>query len=203
VTGLIETALRLPVAVYSVMLVVVITYWLVVLAGALGVDILDGDDSNLGPAGVLASFGLGGVPVSVVLSLVIAFAWFGAFVGTALISGSAPGVVQLLAGTTVFLGATVAAYLVTYLMVLPLRRMFPDGSPPSRRDFVGSTCIVRTSMVTERHGQAEVTASDGSSAIIQIRQTGEEPISAGSTALIFDYDSDGEFFWITAASTEL
>jgi hypothetical protein len=191
------------VAVYSVMLAVVIAYWLVVLAGALGIDILDGDDSDLGPAGVLASLGLGGVPVSVVLSLLIAFAWFGTFAGTALISVSAPGVVRVLAGAASFVGATVAAYFVTYLVVLPLRRMFPEVPAPSRLDFVGSTCVVRTSTVTRDHGQAEVTATDGSSAIIQVRQTGEEPLTEGSTALIFDYDSDGEFFWITAASSEL
>jgi hypothetical protein len=49
-------------------------------------------------------------------------------------------------------------------------------------------------------GQAEVTAQDGSSAIIQVRQTGEHALTFGKRALIFDYDTDGEFFWVAPAT---
>jgi hypothetical protein len=203
-TEFLETALLLPAAVYSFLLAVVVVYWLVVLLGALGIDFLDGGEGELGPAGFLAALGLGGVPVSVVLSLIIAIAWFGSFAGTALLEAAGTGgPVRFVAGGVVLAVATVVAYLVTYLLVLPLRRLFPDLRPASRGDFVGSFCVVRTSTVDHSHGQAEVTASDGSSAIIQVRQTGDDELRAGETALIFDYDPEGEFFWVTAARTEL
>lgn len=199
----VETALTLPAAVYSVLLAVVVVYWLVVLLGVLGIDFFDGGDGELGPAGLLASLGLGGVPVSVVVSLMIAFGWFGSFAGSVLFDAlGAAGFARVIGSAGVLVAATVAAYGVTYLLVLPLRRLFPDVAPASRADFVGSYCIVRTSTVDGSFGQAEVTALDGSSAIIQVRQTGEEELRAGSTALIFDYDADGEFFWITAADRQ-
>jgi hypothetical protein len=50
--------------------------------------------------------------------------------------------------------------------------------------------------VDAKFGQAEVTAADGSSALVQVRQNGEYELSAGSTALIYDYDADGEFFFV-------
>jgi hypothetical protein len=72
----------------------------------------------------------------------------------------------------------------------------------SRRDFVGRMCVIRTSWVDEQFGQAEVRADDGSAANIQVRQMdrnreAEKPLRVGSTALIFEYDADGEFFWVT------
>jgi hypothetical protein len=204
VADFVETALSFPASVYSALLAVVIVYWVVVMLGVLGIDVFEGDDGEIGPAGFLAGLGLGGIPVSVVVSLLIAFGWFATFAGTVLFDAlGATGPARVVGGAGVLVAATVAAYPVTYLVVLPLRRLFPDIAPASRADFVGSYCTVRTSTVDGNHGQAEVTAPDGSSAIIQVRQTGDEHLRAGSTALIFDYDSAGEFFWITAATTEL
>jgi hypothetical protein len=36
---------------------------------------------------------------------------------------------------------------------------------------------------------------------VQVRQPGHDPLTSGTTALIFDYDVVGEFFWV--ASLEL
>ncbi|HWO65844.1 MAG TPA: hypothetical protein VNO31_38015, partial [Umezawaea sp.] len=57
--------------------------------------------------------------------------------------------------------------------------------------------------VTHDFGQAEVTATDGSSAVVQVRQAGQDVLVAGSTALIFDYDVDGEFFWVAPVDSAL
>ena len=82
-------------------------------------------------------------------------------------------------------------------MLMPLRRLLPDRPPPSRLDFVGRCCVVRTGAVGPDFGQAEVTAADGASAIIQVRLAGDAPAGAGWTALIYDYDPERETFWIT------
>lgn len=65
----------------------------------------------------------------------------------------------------------------------------------SRRDFVGRMCVIRTTWVDRTFGQAEVRAADGSAANIQVRAM-DPGLRLGSTALIFDYDADGEFFWV-------
>ncbi|MFC5744469.1 hypothetical protein [Actinomadura rugatobispora] len=186
---------------------VVAGYWVLVLTGGLGLDALDADaDTGAGadvggggPGGLLAAGGLGGVPVSVALSLLLAIAWFGSLVGSVLVGGVGGGVVRAVLGGAVLLGALAFAWLCTRLLVLPLRRVFRTQAPPSLRDFVGRACVIRTGRVGTGFGQAEVTAEDGSTALVQVRvpssdlpvagAAGSARLGRGSTALIFDYDA--------------
>ena len=183
--------LGFPTALFTFLLVVVVGYWIVVLFGALDSDSLDGDGDGTGFSGVLAGIGLGGVPVTVALSLLVAFAWFVSLAGATLVSG----VLSLL----VLVVALAVAWLLTRLVVLPLRRLFPAAEGDSRAAFVGRPCVIRTGTVSETFGQAEVTAADGSSAIVQVRQTGRDTFTAGTIAMIYEFDPEGEFFWVVPA----
>ncbi|HEX8344598.1 MAG TPA: hypothetical protein VF657_07600 [Actinoplanes sp.] len=192
--GFFEAALSFPTVLFTPLLVVVVGYWLVVIAGGADSDTGAGDggsgdgDGGSGGAGdgVLAVVGLGGVPPAVVLSLLIAFAWFGSLAGSQL---PAPRFLVLAA-------ALAAAWIVTRLAVLVLRKALPTGAEPSRADFVGLTAVVRTGRVTATFGQAEVHAPDGSSALVQVRQAGNDDLRGGTVALLYDFDADGEFFWV-------
>ncbi|NKZ08161.1 hypothetical protein [Actinomadura latina] len=218
-----DAAFGFPTALFSFSLLVVAGYWTLVLLGGLGVDLLgagtdadtgagagagDGGDAGGGDGLVaerLAILGLGGVPATVVLSLLIAVAWF---VSLSVAAAPGGGVLRFLA----LPAAAAAAWLVTRLAVLPLRRVFQDPVAASLRDFVGLPCVIRTGRVGPGFGQAEVTAPDGSSAIVQVRQppadvpvagsaAGGTGLTAGSTALIFDFDPDGQFFWVMPHDT--
>jgi hypothetical protein len=87
--------------------------------------------------------------------------------------------------------------------VLGLRQVMPGGAEPSRRDFLGRTGVIRTQRVTDSFGQAEVAAADGSTAIVQVRQTGQDILRYGSSAVLYDFDADGEFFWVVPADVVL
>ncbi|QKW34005.1 hypothetical protein HUT06_08180 [Actinomadura sp. NAK00032] len=226
-----DAALGFPTALFSFSLLVVAGYWTLVLLGGLGVDFLgagtdadtgagagagdaagggggsDGGDGDGLVAERLAMLGLGGVPVTVVLSLLIALAWFVSLAASALTDG----LPQRVLGMT---GALVVAWFGTRLAVLPLRRVFQQQAGASLRDFVGLPCVIRTGRVGPDFGQAEVTAPDGSSAIVQVRRPaydmpvagaaivdGGDDLTAGSTALIFDFDPDGRFFWVMPHGT--
>ncbi|MFH8381876.1 hypothetical protein ACH4E7_13150 [Kitasatospora sp. NPDC018058] len=140
--------------------------------------------------GVLDALGLGGVPVTVAVSLLVALAWFVSLAGTVLTTG-AP------ARGGVFAVALVASWAGTRVLVRPLRRLFPEDRPTTRGDFVGRVCVIRTGRVTADFGQAEVTAEDGSTATVQVRVLDAEPgLTVGRTALIFDYDVAGEHFLV-------
>ncbi|MFJ7911022.1 hypothetical protein [Kitasatospora sp. NPDC096204] len=160
--------------------------------GAGGHDADGGSDRNGSGhhAGVLDALGLGGVPVTVAVSLLVAIAWFVSLAGTVLTSG-AP------ARGGVFAVALVASWAGTRALVRPLSRLFPQDRPATRGDFVGRVCVIRTGRVTADFGQAEVTAEDGSTATVQVRTAEPEPaLTAGRTALIFDYDAEGEHFLV-------
>ncbi len=186
-SGFVTAALAFPAVLFSFLLIVVIGYWVLALVGVL--DVEDGD---------IGFFG--GVPLPISLSLLVAFSWFLSLVGTVLIDGvSTPLRVGL--GFGVLVAALGGGALGTRLVVVPLRRVFA-GAVPSRQDFVGRVAVVRTSTVTEDFGQAEVAAADGASAIISIRLAGEGNLGLGSRVVIYDYDSAGEFFWVSPLELE-
>jgi hypothetical protein len=183
-------AFGFPTALFSVLLIVVIGYWAVVLFGLAHTHAIDGDGGGIdGDGGVLSVAGLGGVPVTITFSFLVAVGWFASLAGAALFPG-------MLAAVPVLIVALAVAWAATRVLVLGLRRFFDHGSAPSRNDFLGRPCVIRTGSVTPTFGQAEVTAGDGSSAIVQVRQAGRDALHAGSTAYIYDYDDAGEFFWV-------
>jgi hypothetical protein len=179
-------ALSFPVVVLTFALVVVVLFWLLVLFGVSDVDAIE-------PVEVL---GFGGVPATVAASLTIAFSWFASLVVTVMLDGLDPTIV-VVGGIVGLVIAVVVGLLVTRLILIPLRKVLPDAPVASRHDFVGLVCVVRTQRVDATFGQAEVTSADGSSAIVQVRQAGDDALSAGRTAVIYDYDTAGEFFWIS------
>ncbi|MFE9698421.1 hypothetical protein [Streptomyces sp. NPDC006270] len=204
-------ALGFPAVIFGAALVVVVCFWLLVLAGAAGHDSFDAD-LDTGPAG------LGGVPVSVSISLLVVFAWFGSLTGTVLLElDERGGTTRALLAVAVLAGSLFLAWAAVRLFLRRFRRHFPAEPAPSRLDFVGSVCTIRTGSVTAAFGQAEVVSHDGSTAIVQVRRgepyqrlprpTGpraeEAPLVMGSSALLYAYDEDGEFFWASPYDTAL
>jgi hypothetical protein len=144
-----------------------------------------------------AGLGFDGVPLTVALSLLVALAWFLSLAGSAALDGAGlPAPARTALSFGVLAAALAGSWWLTWMLVRPLRRLFPDERAPSREDFVGLLCVIRTGSVTGRFGQAEVTASDGSTAVVQVRQSGEDAFRSGSSALLYAYEPDGEFFWV-------
>ncbi|WP_017626057.1 hypothetical protein [Nocardiopsis chromatogenes] len=201
--GFFDAVLAFPTVLFSVPLPVVFAYWLTALLGVLDIGLLDGDADGEGSpgglAGVLTAVGLGGMPATVSLSLLVAFAWFTALVGNVVIDSlglSTPVVV--IASLLVLLIAVMVAWGAVSGVAVGVRRLLP-GTARVRtgRDLVGRTCTVRTGRVDDGFGQGEVVFDDGSSMTVQVRTIGGELLSSGDTALIFDHDTDGGFYRIS------
>ncbi|MCX4515423.1 hypothetical protein OHA27_34925 [Streptomyces sp. NBC_01619] len=179
-----------PTVLFTSALLVVIGFWLLVLTGAAAPESFDADvDTD--------ALSLGGVPVSVAASLLIAFGWFISLAGSVLLNrAELPSVPLHLLRVGVLVASPALSWWVTRALVRPLAKLFPDEPGPSRQDFVGLTCTVRTGRVDTGFGQAEVVARDGSTALVQVRQTGHDVLGHGSTGLLYAYDDAGEFFWV-------
>ncbi|MFE3603873.1 hypothetical protein ACFXP3_29465 [Streptomyces sp. NPDC059096] len=187
-------ALGFPTALFGAALLVVVGFWLLVVAGAAEHDAFSGH------LNASAGGGLGGVPVAVPASVLIATAWFVSLAGSVLVRRSVePGAARTLWSVAVLAGALLIAWGVTRLLVRRLRDLVPEQAPPSRLDFIGLTCTIRTGSVSADFGQAEVAADDGSTAVVQVRRAGTDEgaaLSAGSTGLLYAFDAEGEFFWV-------
>ncbi|MBT2394828.1 YqiJ family protein [Streptomyces sp. ISL-100] len=188
--GFLHATATFPAVLFSASLLVVVGFWLLVLLGAADPDSFDGDvDTD--------ALSLGGVPVSVSASLLIALSWFFSVTGSLLLArtGWSDGVLHLL-GAVLLFASLIGSWQLTRALVRPLAKLFPDEPGPSRQDFVGQTCTIRTGRVDADFGQAEVAARDGSTAVVQVRQNDQGPLALGSTGLLYAYDDVGEFFWV-------
>ncbi|OKK04635.1 hypothetical protein AMK26_15050 [Streptomyces sp. CB03234] len=179
-----------PTVLFTAALVVVIGFWLLVLAGVAGTDGFDADlDAD--------ALHLGGVPVSVSISLLAVLSWFFSLSGSVLLTGTGwPGSLLALLGAALPFASLLGSWWLTRVVVRPLAKLFPDEPGPSRQEFVGLTCTIRTGRVDAEFGQAEVAARDGSTAVVQVRQNDGSRLELGSTGLLYAYDDAGEFFWV-------
>ncbi|MCY0933883.1 hypothetical protein [Streptomyces sp. H34-S4] len=190
----INAALGPPTVLFSAALVVVLGFWLLVLCGA-------ADHEGVGSDVDSGALSLGGVPVTVSASLLIAVAWFASLSGSVLLARTGwPGALVHFLGAVLLFASLYLSWRVTCVLIRPLTKLFPDEPGPSRLDFVGLTCVIRTGRVDAGFGQAEVAAGDGSTAVVQVRQHGSDPLTLGSTALLYAYDDAGEFFWVAPFS---
>lgn len=61
---------------------------------------------------------------------------------------------------------------------------------------IGRICVIRTDRLRRNFGLAEVRAGDGASVFIEVRLVGRADGAAGWSALIYDYDATGRYYWV-------
>lgn len=202
-----DVVIAWPTAIYTVLLGVVVLYWLLALIGLIDfehgphfgdhdvdghghVDApSDGQQDISGIASLVMAFGLTGVPISVVVSLLVLCAWlFTALAARYLLPWVPTDLLRFLAGLLVLLLAFALALVVTARLVRPLRRVFVQHLARSNQSLVGQFCRVTTLTVGERFGQAEV-VNAGSSFNIRIGAAEPNTLSKGARALVVDYDA--------------
>ncbi|MEW1927532.1 hypothetical protein [Streptomyces sp. NPDC088360] len=195
-----EAATGFPAVIFSFALVVVLGFWLLVMLGGAEVGSFDSDVD-------LDVSGLGAVPVTVVASLAVVVAWFSTLAGSVLIGRAGlTGLAHAATDLALLFVSVPVAWWVARALIRPLAKLFPDEPGPSRQDFIGSLCTIRTGRVDASFGQAEVTARDGAVALVQVRQNPqarEGALTAGSSALLYAYDDAGEFFWAAPYAASL
>lgn len=105
-----------PAVLFSAALVVVIAFWLLVLTGAADHHSFDADlNTDLA--------GIGGVPVAVSVSVMVAVGWFTASTGSVLLHHSrTTGTMRAALAFGVLAGALLAAWAVAWLLVRHARR---------------------------------------------------------------------------------
>ncbi|MBD0838377.1 MULTISPECIES: hypothetical protein [unclassified Streptomyces] len=122
-----EAATGFPTFVFTVALVVVAGFWLLVAAGLAGPGSFDEDLDT-------ESWGLGSGPAAVAVSLFTGLAWLGSLSATALLEAvAAPGPGRLAADLAVLAAAPPLAWCATRAAMGPLHRLLPDRPGPAGR----------------------------------------------------------------------
>ena len=203
-----------PAVVYTVLLGVVLVYWLLAIIGLvdfeagadmdIGADAADagdagdiGDAGDGGPEGLsglaawLVAFGLNGVPFSIVVSLLALVGWF--LTGMA----SLTLLPRWAAGAGVLLAAAALSIVIAAQLVRPMRGLFVTHRAISNAALVGQVCKVLTGVVDERQGRAEV-AQRGAGINIRVWAPAPNSLRRGDAALITEYDPARQRYRIDA-----
>ena len=178
----IDAALGFPAVVFSVLLIVVVVYWVLVLAGALDLGDADADG---GLDGILDRLDLGGTPASVVLSVVVAIGWFASLVGTVALDAAG---VSTGARVTLAILVLLLALVIGGLVARLASRSAAPALPDRARGVAHGTSSAGSASSapaasTPTSARPRCTPPDGSSAIVQVRQTGSDTFAAGMRAL--------------------
>lgn len=212
-----------PAVVYTVLLGVVLVYWLLAIIGLvdfeagadvdIGADAGDagdigdagdaGDAGDGGPEGLsglaawLVAFGLNGVPFSIVVSLLALVGWFLTGMASLTLLPLVPDALRWAAGAGVLLAAAALSIVIAAQLVRPMRGLFVTHRAISNAALVGQVCKVLTGVVDERQGRAEV-AQRGAGINIRVWAPAPNSLRRGDAALITEYDSARQRYRIDA-----
>jgi hypothetical protein len=198
-----------PTAIYTVLLGVVVIYWLLAVLGMVdiegsGIDVdvqthADGDTSDVGQlASYVVAFGLNGVPFSVAVSLLVLVAWTVSCLGGEWLLPLVPTMLlKLVAGTVLLVASAAIAIPITAVAIRPLRGLFVSHTAVSNAALVGQACRVVTGVVNEKDGRAEISRR-GASLNIRVWAPTPNTLKRGSHALILEYDEAAGRYLIAA-----
>lgn len=223
---LLEASLRFPTVGFTIGLGIALIYWVFVMLGALDIDLLGGGDASgaakgIGDAlvggakggaealkgikveagadgGFWSALGLGAVPITITVSLILLVGWCGSLLGmhygaAALGGGWLPFVVLPV--------VLIVGVLVTSVLVRPLAPLFAIKEGKTNRDYVGHTCTISTGRVDDGFGQATV-EDGGTVLVIAVRCDRAGTLARGDRALIIDFD-DARQAYLVEPSADL
>lgn len=208
---LFQAALSPPNIVYSVLLCVVLMYWLSVIIGALDLGSFDIDldldadvdvevDTDLDAgngggwfAGALHFFNFGRLPFMVVFSFLTLSMWSLSILGNHYIGqGSAifPFIMLL---PMLFISLVITKIVTTPLV--PIFKSLDKGAEAV--DYIGLTCKMLLPATTTQMGQAEVLHKNNPLLVsVMVAETEKTPVLKGEDALIIGRSSDDRYFLI-------
>jgi hypothetical protein len=218
----------LPVLPFTVLLILVFAYWLLVIVGALTPDSLhidiDGDlhadaghvdvghaDAGHAEAGhidaggsvlgsVLHFVNVGEVPLMVVASFFVFSLWACTLISHEYLGPTLGSMVSII----MLVPNVITSALVAKVVTTPFKFMFKhmnDGiAAPAK--IVGKTCIIKTPSADDRSGQAEM-KTDSSPLLLNVRTNPGETLAKGDEALVVAHDPQRDIYTVVKFDLEV
>jgi hypothetical protein len=198
----------------AVMVFVACCYWLLVIAGAVSVDLLhiDFHDLHFDTDVDGSLLDLGFVPLRFLnLGRVPLMLWFSVFSLSALVitrlistySGRPEPHTDFEFSTdalAIFRDFAIAS-LVTKALTQPLCGIFEHVAPIGTKDLIGKTCVIKTGEATEKTGEARY-ATCGAPILLSVRTT-DGTLKKGDLAEICDYSAEENIYFVKRANKEV
>ena len=208
ITNLWQVLSGYPTGIYSVLICVLLIFWLFAILGALDIDILsfdndidldvdiDADIEIPGFVGLMHTLGFTGVPFTIVLTVLIFLAWVFSYLISAYLLPLIPTeLMKILLGTAVLIGSFMVAVPITTKIVAPLRKLAVEHNAKSNKDFLGSHIKVTSLTVDDSFGQGKIQTT-GASLIVRIRCPASSLIKQGDIVRPISFDEKENLYQV-------
>lgn len=186
--------LAFPTIFFTVLLSVAVLYWLISLTGLLSSDLdLDAGDGWLDLGGLMTTLGLKGVPLPLLLTLVLLWAWLTTYSVQVLLATWLTGVLGIIVGCVLIPVALLLGLVLSALLVRPFHGVLAEAEQPTQTRILGCVCTVSSPTVDQQQGRAEADL-DGAHLILQVRSS--TPLLRGNLAVFVEYIAEKNLYWV-------
>ena len=198
----------------TILLGLVVAYWLMVIVGVLGMDAIDleldadfdldgGIDANVDAGSIVGDFfrfmHMGDVPIMIVISFFAISMWVVTLISNHFFN---PSFSWLVTGFWI-LPNLLVSLLATKIIVMPFATLFhhEHDMQLERQEMIGKIGIVKTTELTETFGQIEV-LHDGPPIVVNARTQPHTTLAQGDTAKIISHDSENDTYMVQLSKWE-
>lgn len=198
-----------PTIIFTGLVMFVTLYWVVSLLGLADMDSVDlgdvggeADVSNLSSTGfftgLMFKFGLYGVPLIIILSLISLIGWLLSYLYTSFLHQNVDsGILYYVFGTGALVFVLVISMWLTGLIISPIRKNIAKIPKRNASSNIGKIAVVRTLSVTDKHGEA-VLNDGGAGMILKIRSDmSDNQLKQGDKVVLVAYLDDANTYRVT------
>ena len=199
-SAFLQYALGFPTFIFGALLFFMLLYWLVAMLGLLEVDTLDhwvlfdgshhahgAEHAVSALAGLLLKVGLGGIPLTVILTVLFLLSWLASYVLCHLVPMPRGwDLVNVLTGIAVGAAALVLGFFATVMVLKPLRGVVAKIAPGEEpKVLLGRVGLVRSAVVNASQGYGSV--EDGGGGLNVQMRSPEREITRGSEIVLIEH----------------
>ncbi|MCG3882382.1 hypothetical protein [Psychrobacter sp. Ps3] len=202
-----------PTIIFTGLVMFVTLYWVVSLLGLADMDSVDlgdvggdvggeADVSNLSSTGfftgLMLKFGLYGVPLIIILSLISLIGWLLSYLYTSFLHQNVDsGILYYVFGTGALVFVLVISMWLTGLIISPIRKNIAKIPKRNASSNISKIAVVRTLSVTDKHGEA-VLNDGGAGLILKIRSDmSDNQLKQGDKVVLVAYLDDANTYRVT------
>lgn len=206
-----QTVTSFPTVIYTFLLIICLLYWIVAVLGLVDLDILDLDydgdidgadsaEAQTGIAGLLLKFGLGGVPLTITLTIISLVGWLLCYYASYFAKQIIPTqLLNFIAGIAIFFLATYLSILTTAQIIKPIRKLFAKLDIDETKHIIGQVAVVRSAVANQERGEAYM--SDGGAGILlNVRASGDEEFRKGDEVVVIEKLNNTNLYRVIAKS---
>lgn len=200
---------------FTVLLILMFIYWILVVLGAMDIEFLDFDldidgDADIDVDGALDATGggfldsvcsffyLGTIPLMILMSTLIICMWFISIIANGVINPSGTMVI----GLPIAIGNIIVSPFICKVVCMPLKKFFASlKKTDTIRDVIGRICTITTTEVSTKMGQAEVKGT-GAPILINVVADGSNVFHKGEEAVVIEKDNEKGVYVIAPVNLE-